>query len=151
MIWMLQIVLFFSFVIKMSCEARDNISCMEEDCTREWSTKLLGTKDTKEGCRDNDNLCDEITFINSSCEISSVVFEMEDRSVCRVDKNSHLWSRECIIEIVKAKAASPYICEGEIKLERISLVSGYNTPSIAESTGPSKSNLHRYYSSIDIT
>ena len=76
-----------------------------------------------------------ISFINSSSGIESVLLRRTDGgSVMRIDRNSFLWSRDCIIEIMSRNAYYGLICDGEVRMETIKIKSDYSIRNLFEST-----------------
>ena len=81
-----------------------------------------------------------ITFMNSSSAIQSVLFGIDDNSICRLSPDSLLCTNDCMIEILRSWSGSAFICEGEIRMERMKIESEYSMGSIVEST-PSQSPI----------
>ena len=91
-----------------------------------------------------------ITFMNSSSAIQSVLFGIDDHSICRLSPDSLICTNDCMIEILRSCSRSAFICEGEIRMERMKIESEYSMGSIVEST-PSQSPISdKSCSSIEI-
>ena len=97
------------------------------------TTRLLSGMAKQERWNKNNSMY-ELFFKNSSSEIQSIILEMDGSSVTRVDRNSNLCTRECIIEIVRSSSASVFVCEGKANVERLCLLCGYSMGSIFEAT-----------------
>ena len=63
-----------------------------------------------------------ITLLHSSSGLHSVLFRTDEPSVACIDQNSLLCSSYCIIQMSITHLISPFICEGEIKAESMSIL-----------------------------
>ena len=60
---------------------------------------------------------------------------MDGWSVGRIDRNSRLWCRECIIEIEKNDAPCVFVCSGQICVEGLDILTAYCMRNIFECEG----------------
>ena len=60
-----------------------------------------------------------ITFLNSISRIAYLFFMTDGSSVARISGNSILWNTACLIETKRRNPSSPFLCEGQIIVERL--------------------------------
>ena len=74
-----------------------------------------------------------VILINSTSQIHSIVLSPDRYSVGRIEKDSFLWSNDCIIEIAYNNHESSFICSGKIRAQRLDIRSRYNVKSLFKS------------------
>ena len=123
---------------------------LKTDCYIDWNlqngclSRIIARIDKREHFPDNAS----IVFINSSSVMHSLLLEIYSRSVCRIDSSSILSSQECIIVIMKRNEASVFLCEGEVKAERLSLLSSYSMGSLFDPVDTHETISGGDYSSV---
>ena len=90
------------------------------------------------------------TLINSTSGIHNVSFRTYGPSVARTDINSFLFTTNCIIDIMNKQTISPFICEGHISLERLTVQSGYIVRNLFDSPSITDVPSDRTASVIDV-
>ena len=76
-----------------------------------------------------------LTVINATTGISSLIFDAGGGTVGRIAYNAHLWSRCCRIEINEKNSSSAFLCDGEIVIEGLRILTCYSVGSIIERSG----------------
>ena len=85
--------------------------------------QVISSNTVREHPKSSNELSSKTTFINSSSGIRSILFHAADCFVGISERNSILWSWECIIEIEKRDEGGGLACEGEIRAERMRIES----------------------------